>query len=573
MHILLTGGTGLMGRRLCARWRQAGHRLTVFSRRPQQVESLCGVGVRGIDRFDEYGDQPLDAVVNLAGEPIADKPWSHKRKALLWESRVRLTERLVEWLDAREQRPDLLLSGSAVGWYGDSGERPVTEEGAAAGEDFASELCLAWEQIAREAEKLGTRVVLLRTGLVLAPEGGFLGRLLPLYRLGLGGPLGDGRQWMPWIHLAATLAGRRLPFSMHRPGRGAGRCPGRPTKGSGMTENALLLLNLGSPDSTRVEDVRRYLDQFLMDPYVVDLPWPLRRLLVSLILIKRPAESAHAYSSIWWDEGSPLIVLSRRLQEAMKPHWPHGPVELAMRYGQPAIEKVLLDLARRGIRRVTLAPLYPQFADSTTTTAEQEVRRVIAAHRLGLEVSTLPPFYDQPVYLDALVESVRPYLQQPHDHLLLSFHGLPERHIRKLVKDPAHDLQAENSRNVSPEALALCYRSQCLRTAEAFAERAGLEQGRWSVSFQSRLGRAKWIEPYTDAKLDELVQRGVKRLLVMCPAFVADCIETLEEIGMRGREQFISAGGEDLVLIPCLNDHPAWVGALAEMSGRLARPL
>ncbi len=201
MHILLTGGTGLMGRRLCARWRQAGHRLTVFSRRPQQVESLCGVGVRGIDRFDEYGDQPLDAVVNLAGEPIADKPWSHKRKALLWESRVRLTERLVEWLDAREQRPDLLLSGSAVGWYGDSGERPVTEEGAAAGEDFASELCLAWEQIAREAEKLGTRVVLLRTGLVLAPEGGFLGRLLPLYRLGLGGPLGDGRQWMPWIHI------------------------------------------------------------------------------------------------------------------------------------------------------------------------------------------------------------------------------------------------------------------------------------------------------------------------------------------------------------------------------------
>ncbi|WP_134516778.1 TIGR01777 family oxidoreductase, partial [Pseudomonas aeruginosa] len=198
-----------------ARWRQAGHRLTVFSRRPQQVESLCGVGVRGIDRFDEYGDQPLDAVVNLAGAPIADKPWSHKRKALLWESRVRLTERLVEWLDAREQRPDLLLSGSAVGWYGDSGERPVTEEGAAAGEDFASELCLAWEQIAREAEKLGTRVVLLRTGLVLAPEGGFLGRLLPLYRLGLGGPLGDGRQWMPWIHIEDQI--ELIDFLLRRP--------------------------------------------------------------------------------------------------------------------------------------------------------------------------------------------------------------------------------------------------------------------------------------------------------------------------------------------------------------------
>ncbi len=486
--------------------------------------------------------------------------------------------------------------------------------------------------------------MLLRTGLVLAPEGGFLGRLLPLYRLGLGGPLGDGRQWMPWIHIEDQIElidfllrrpdasgpynacapnpvrnrdfAKALGRALHKPARiptpgsscasGWEKCPDCCSAASEPCRNACrtpatvfnsptwtwrwpmswtpderirhdrecpAVAQPGLPDSTRVEDVRRYLDQFLMDPYVVDLPWPLRRLLVSLILIKRPAESAHAYSSIWWDEGSPLIVLSRRLQEAMKPHWPHGPVELAMRYGQPAIEKVLLDLARRGIQRVTLAPLYPQFADSTTTTAEQEVRRVIAAHRLGLEVSTLPPFYDQPVYLDALVESVRPYLQQPHDHLLLSFHGLPERHIRKLVKDPAHDLLAENSRNVSPEALALCYRSQCLRTAEAFAERAGLEQGRWSVSFQSRLGRAKWIEPYTDAKLDELVQRGVKRLLVMCPAFVADCIETLEEIGMRGREQFISAGGEDLVLIPCLNDHPAWVGALADMSGRLARAL
>ncbi|WP_220815413.1 ferrochelatase [Pseudomonas paralcaligenes] len=335
-----------------------------------------------------------------------------------------------------------------------------------------------------------------------------------------------------------------------------------------MTDHALLLLNLGSPASTSVADVRRYLNQFLMDPYVVDLPWPLRRLLVSLILIKRPAESAHAYASIWWEGGSPLIVLSRRLQQAMREHWPHGPVELAMRYGEPSIEAVLERLAAQGVRKVTLAPLYPQFADSTTTTALEEVRRVVRERNLPLQFASLPPFYDQPEYLDALVESARPYLEQDFDHLLLSFHGLPERHIRKLVKDPDHSLTATSSAGVSAETLAVCYRSQCLRSAELFAARAGLPAGKWSVSFQSRLGRAKWIEPYTEARLDELGRAGVKRLLVMCPAFVADCIETLEEIGQRGQEQFRAAGGEELVLVPCLNDHPRWVEALEVLCER-----
>ncbi|MCY1494925.1 Ferrochelatase [compost metagenome] len=337
-----------------------------------------------------------------------------------------------------------------------------------------------------------------------------------------------------------------------------------------MTDHALLLVNLGSPASTDVADVRRYLDQFLMDPYVVDLPWPLRRLLVSLILIKRPAQSAHAYASIWWPEGSPLVVISRQLQEAMRPHWPHGPVELAMRYGAPSIEQVLLDLAGQGVTRLTLAPLYPQFADSTTTTALVEARRVIEAHGLELKVRVLAPFYDQPDYLDALAASARPYLEQDFDHLLLSFHGLPERHIRKLVDplDRGHDLRAPSSQGVRPEVLARCYRSQCLRTAELFAERVGLRPGQWSVSFQSRLGRAKWIEPYTEARLDELARQGVKRLLVMSPAFVADCIETLEELGMRGREQFTAAGGEQLVLVPCLNSQAQWVSALARLAER-----
>ncbi|QLL12420.1 ferrochelatase [Pseudomonas chlororaphis] len=333
-----------------------------------------------------------------------------------------------------------------------------------------------------------------------------------------------------------------------------------------MTDHALLLVNLGSPASTSVADVRSYLNQFLMDPYVIDLPWPVRRLLVSLILIKRPEQSAHAYASIWWEQGSPLVVLSRRLQETMTSEWKHGPVELAMRYGEPSIESALVRLVAQGQKKITLAPLYPQFADSTVTTVVEEARRVIRDKKLDVQLSVLQPFYDQPEYLDALVASARPHLQQDFDHLLLSFHGLPERHLKKL--NPGHSLDGDCCRDATPEVAATCYRGQCLNTARAFAERMGLADGKWSVSFQSRLGRAKWIEPYTEARLDELARQGVKKILVMCPAFVADCIETLEEIGDRGREQFREAGGEELVLVPCLNDDPQWAKALNALCER-----
>lgn len=336
-----------------------------------------------------------------------------------------------------------------------------------------------------------------------------------------------------------------------------------------MTDHALLLVNLGSPASTSVADVRSYLNQFLMDPYVIDLPWPVRRLLVSLILIKRPEQSAHAYASIWWEDGSPLVVLSRRLQQAMTAQWTQGPVELAMRYGEPSIESTLVRLVAQGQKKITLAPLYPQFADSTVTTVIEEARRVIRDRKLDVQLSILQPFYDQPEYLDALVASAKPYLEQEHDHLLLSFHGLPERHLTKLDPTGQHCFKdADCCKNASPQVLATCYRAQCLRTAELFAERLGLAAGTWSVSFQSRLGRAKWIEPYTEARLDELAKQGAKKILVMCPAFVADCIETLEEIGDRGLEQFREAGGEELVLVPCLNDNPQWAKALNTLCER-----
>lgn len=341
-----------------------------------------------------------------------------------------------------------------------------------------------------------------------------------------------------------------------------------------MTEQALLLVNLGSPASPEVTDVRRYLNQFLMDPYVIDLPWPLRRLLVTLILLTRPKASAHAYASIWWPEGSPLAVLSQRLQRAVQSHWEQGPVFLAMRYGEPSIAQKLQQIAQQGISQVVIAPLYPQFADSTTTTVLTEVQRVLVQHRLPLSISTLPAFYNQPAYLDALATQVQPYLEQGFDHLLMSYHGLPERHIHKADPSGKHCLtNTDCCQQAQGAVLAQCYRAQCYRTSQGLAQRLELMPERWSVSFQSRLGRAKWIAPYTEERLQALAAQGVKKLLVICPAFVSDCLETLEEIGVRAREQFLAAGGEDLQLIPCLNDHPQWAMALAQLCQQQAVPL
>ncbi|MBK5537056.1 TIGR01777 family oxidoreductase [Pseudomonas sp. TH05] len=214
MHILLTGGTGLIGRQLCQFWLSQGHQLTVWSRQPEKVAQLCGAQVRGVAQLQELDQQPLDAVVNLAGAPIGDRHWTHKRKALLWSSRIGLTETLLAWLETREQKPGVLISGSAVGWYGDGGERELHEDSPPVSEDFASQLCIAWEETAQRAEALGIRVVLVRTGLVLSAEGGFLSRLLLPFKLALGGPIGNGRQWMPWIHIKDQIA--LIDFLLHR---------------------------------------------------------------------------------------------------------------------------------------------------------------------------------------------------------------------------------------------------------------------------------------------------------------------------------------------------------------------
>ena len=206
MHILLTGGTGLIGRQLCGHWLSQGHRLTVWSRKPEKVAKICGAQVRGVARLEDIGQEPVDAIINLAGAPIADRPWTTRRKALLWSSRITLTETLLAWLETREQKPQVLISGSAVGWYGDGGERELTEKSPPVIDDFASQLCIAWEETAQRAEGLGIRVIFIRTGLVLSAEGGFLSRLLLPFKVGLGGPIGSGRQWMPWIHINDQIA-------------------------------------------------------------------------------------------------------------------------------------------------------------------------------------------------------------------------------------------------------------------------------------------------------------------------------------------------------------------------------
>ncbi len=329
-----------------------------------------------------------------------------------------------------------------------------------------------------------------------------------------------------------------------------------------MTHRAVLFANLGSPDRPQVPDVRRYLNQFLMDPYVIQLPWILRRLIVSLfVLPTRPKRSAHAYQSIWTSEGSPLVALSMDLLKAIQQQTTL-PVGMAMRYGNPSIESELLKLAKPGVTEVLLLPLYPHYAESTVLTCIKEAERVIAQHNLNITLKVPAPFYANAAYVDALVASAQPALSQPFDHVLFSYHGLPELHLTKIDPTGAHCLKSATCCQTPSPAHATCYRHQVLRTTEEFVKRTGLRPDQYSVAFQSRLGRAKWLEPATETTLKELAGKGVKHLLVLCPAFVTDCLETLEEIEIQGTATFKAAGGGSLTLVPCLNSHPDWVATL-----------
>ena len=331
-----------------------------------------------------------------------------------------------------------------------------------------------------------------------------------------------------------------------------------------MSQSAVLLLNLGSPDSTSVADVRRYLREFLGDERVIDRPVrPLRWLLVNAVIVPfRAAKSAEAYASVWTPEGSPLIATSRRVQAALQQRT-ELPVRLAMNYGQPSIPEALRELSALGVGRLLLFPQYPHYAMSSWETVVAKVHREAVVHAPGMRIECVLPYYADPDYIEALVASARPYLSEPHDHLLFSYHGIPRRHLRKADSSHAHCLTVPDCCNVCAPAHATCYRAQITQTTRLFAQKAGLDPTRWSISFQSRLAGEPWLTPYTDFEYRRLAAAGKKRLLVITTAFVTDCLETLEEIRMRGAEDFKEAGGTAFTHIPCLNEQPAWIDVLA----------
>jgi ferrochelatase len=342
-----------------------------------------------------------------------------------------------------------------------------------------------------------------------------------------------------------------------------------------MPKRAVLLVNLGSPDSTAVPDVSRYLREFLGDERVIDRPGePFRSLLVNQIIIPRRAKnSAHAYEQVWTAEGSPLLAISRRVRDKLAAALgPQTPVHLAMRYGNPSIASVVGRIAADGIEELLLFPQYPHYAMSSWETVVVRVMEEVALQAPRLKVTTVQPFYADADYIEALHTVSAPYLAQPHDLLLFSYHGLPARHMRKADSSHAHCLTVPDCCQTRSPAHATCYRAQCFATTRALTARAGIAADRFLVSFQSRLAGEPWLEPYPDQELERLPRTGVKRLLVICAAFTADCLETLEEIQQQGRDSFLQAGGESFNQIPCLNDHPAFIDFLAKRTNQWLNP-
>ena len=324
-------------------------------------------------------------------------------------------------------------------------------------------------------------------------------------------------------------------------------------------------MNLGSPDSTKVSDVRRYLNQFLMDERVIDVPYIIRTFLVKGIIVPfRAPKSAEAYKTIWTKEGSPLIVGTKELQRALQ-SLIDEPVEIGMRYGNPSVEDGFNALLKRNpsMEEVIALPLYPHYAMSSYETAVENAKDIYKKKKYPFNLSFIKPFYSEKDYLNALAENIKPFVSQPYDQILFSYHGVPERHIRKSDVTGNHCLQKENCCEVASTAHAHCYRHQVFTTTKKVTEILNISKDKYSVSFQSRLGKG-WLTPFTDIRLQELPGEGVKKLLIVCPAFVSDCLETLEEIEIRGREIFMKAGGESFAMIPCLNVNPLWVEAIAK---------
>jgi ferrochelatase len=284
-----------------------------------------------------------------------------------------------------------------------------------------------------------------------------------------------------------------------------------------------------------------------------------------MILINRPKESGNAYEKIWTKDGSPLVVTSKNVQKFLQSRLTM-PVELAMRYQNPSIESAVKNLVAKNITDILLIPMFPHYAMSSYETAVARVREVAKKLAPQMKIAVQPPYFEAPDYIAALVASAKSFLEKDFDHLLFSYHGIPERHLHKSDPTGCHCLQTENCCEVASAVRATCYRAQCFATTEAFVKLAGVPREKYSVSFQSRLGKDPWLKPYTDYELPRLANEGKKKMLVICPAFVSDCLETIEEIGMRGCEQFLAGSGREYTRIPCMNEHPRWIDALEKMA-------
>jgi len=332
-----------------------------------------------------------------------------------------------------------------------------------------------------------------------------------------------------------------------------------------LIKKGALLVNLGSPDSPHPKDVKQYLGEFLMDKRVIDIPYLGRLLLVKgIILNTRPKKSAAAYKKVWTDEGSPLIVYSEKLHKKVQDNT-SIPVALAMRYGNPSMANGIKKLVDRGVTEIFIIPLYPQFAMATTETINVLAQKIVKKDFSNIKLRSLPAFYNNQDYIEVLSNSIKKQLEKlKPDYLLFSYHGVPERHIKKSDITKSHcKIDGTCCQTKSP-AHDFCYRHQCYETTKLVAEKLNLKEDFYSVSFQSRLGRDPWLQPYTDKTIENLAKNGLKKLAVVTPAFVSDCLETLEEIGMEAKQNFLENGGTAFNTIPCLNDDTEWAKTLAK---------
>jgi len=330
----------------------------------------------------------------------------------------------------------------------------------------------------------------------------------------------------------------------------------------------VLLLQVGTPDSTSTADVRRYLREFLSDPRVIDIPAPARWLLLNAVILPfRPRRSAEAYEKVWTDAGSPLLVQTDALRDWLALELGPGyEVVVGMRYRLPPISQALRQLTEAGCERLVIFPLFPQYASASTGSAVEETLRQIGGAANVFAVSTVGSFYGEAGYLRAVAAVARPLLEEfGPDHVLFSYHGLPESQIRRSESLPGWCLSGLDCCATISGANRFCYRAQCYATTRGVAAELALTEGTYSTSFQSRLKGQKWIEPYTDFELPRLLEAGRWRLAVLTPSFVADCLETIEEIGIRGRRQWEALGGEDFLLVPCIDVDPTWVATAARL--------